>query len=1599
MKLLFILLFLFNSVLSYETEEDKNYFQLYPSESKDKPYLFHFFSLDSKFYTVNSTEGENMTIIKSSIKENESPIKNLSSIITYNNRLLIKTCFGPNKIVEITDENNKIYSPQDNYFKELKNLDKIKYCYSTAIVNPYLVTEHSIVTYWTEITVENGKEIYNHKSILFYSWKKTFSKIYDLNTKDNNFYAQSCTNLRNKYIYCNIDSSFPLSEIHHFSIIPSYIDTNDIDVYMRLVTVIARFSNSIYHKPIGINKYIYSQNGKFAEYFLTEYHDQKNNKTRLMTSLYVNYNLYSFILRFDHMGIYHGINIEDVYIPPSLFNHLLPNNKELIIIYIMKGAGGKNILLLNKYDYDHDLQTKTEFHKYSISNYERDDICQKPKYMQSIFINSFINYNNNEKQIIQKNKNKQYYIYQRDIATLISCDDEKGDVFYQAKKIQMPQCLNTLNEINGIENTLYFSDNETNYKIVLNIENDPNYKSFKNVEIEFFESNVYNRYIIVQGVKNGDRLIPINKTTTLKEIERLEFARTFNFKRGKKYQIPYRIIQTESNSISTKCHLTTDLCFFEFGFKEKPKTESTNIIIKATGTEVLEATEGEETEGTTGIILECPYCLEKDENQICIKCEDIIGIKNKTNGCGCQCDEENGFELNPNQTMNMCICKEGYSFYQDITKCMNNSILRNGDYCIVDRDEKSSIYIYDDIKEGMYVYNKDGENYCPRDYKPLIRQKWFNLGNKYIFENITIDDCVYILYNNSLVMYSNRSECYYKDNYDYNILDTSIKNENDYYSLLDKAYEYNPDDINNSLVIKDGDIIFFIQNNYTKELNSSIELSSLCMDKIYEKYNINSLLIMVANIKKPEEISTQVEYLFYHPSPKFIYKNINISSHCQNNQGVSETINTERRALSLTEEQNKNNLKINQVNVKVQIDWGNKELNDINELSKKEIDILDSANDFYNDICFNYTTPEKTDIYLDDRKKRYNISKSLCETGYTLVKNVNYSKRVECIGEIKKDTNSWEEVSFYEEEKDEIFNKSNPFPNIKVMKCFFKVQKMFTPGQIIALFLLLSFVIISILCPNCCWKVEVDDGKNKENKRKIHRWEEPLEDLKKILSAFEDKPSEEDIDKKDPEIYNELREYSPLDLISEKGNKRKKEKPKEKNDKKRNLKNTSNIKDNKENLENNHTTKTNLITEEEKENKINEIKEEETINTNTNNENDDVLNINNINKEKEEKKQDLIDDKESVHTESSGTTHPDKNQFSYSRDNSSFDISEKEKEISQNIKEKKTEDHISNPPGKGKKSKATGEIPQTSGRGLKKKKEIDDILNEGKETFYKKYLFSINRDISRYQNKASKEKIKYTISQIFFAKVISESNLLFFFPLCCKQTDQNGYFIRYSILILYIACYMSFEILIDFRGSDLHLIVKKVPDVSPKNWLLKIFPPFFVYLLIQHFRKAISLREFYLEELERIKYNIKQYKDIQLTIKMHEERTRIKKFKNNLDYNIKIVTTVGLIILVFNYILVSSFCGIYTNSFSCLVVNALISSIGFSYLISLLLSFIEAIIKRNFKQKLFVLYVPCCIGCYGLLNLLLRNKEEYNEIKDDDEEKTKNLIVKNQKIE
>ena len=194
-EILLSLISILDLFVSYKQEEDKNFFQLCPS---DKPYQLNLFNLNSDFYTYSATGQENLNLIKTTKKTDENPIKDLSSIIVYKNQFQVKTCFGPNKIVEIIDENNQVLTPNDDYFKNVtNNLENIKYCFSTSVANPYIPSEFNIVIYWTEFKLENNTEIYTHKVILFYPSKKSFSQFIEINI----FYSTIYEKIRINFIF------------------------------------------------------------------------------------------------------------------------------------------------------------------------------------------------------------------------------------------------------------------------------------------------------------------------------------------------------------------------------------------------------------------------------------------------------------------------------------------------------------------------------------------------------------------------------------------------------------------------------------------------------------------------------------------------------------------------------------------------------------------------------------------------------------------------------------------------------------------------------------------------------------------------------------------------------------------------------------------------------------------------------------------------------------------------------------------------------------------------------------------------------------------------------------------------------------------------------------------------------------------------------------------------------------------------------------------------------------------------------------------------------------------------------------------------------
>ena len=97
-KIIVFLIFILNNIQikSNDSLKEKYFFQLYPSNDDEKPYIFYVYTPTKNFLTINSTEGENCKIIEDKLVD-EYPIIGLSSAHSFNDTFLIKTCFGPNK--------------------------------------------------------------------------------------------------------------------------------------------------------------------------------------------------------------------------------------------------------------------------------------------------------------------------------------------------------------------------------------------------------------------------------------------------------------------------------------------------------------------------------------------------------------------------------------------------------------------------------------------------------------------------------------------------------------------------------------------------------------------------------------------------------------------------------------------------------------------------------------------------------------------------------------------------------------------------------------------------------------------------------------------------------------------------------------------------------------------------------------------------------------------------------------------------------------------------------------------------------------------------------------------------------------------------------------------------------------------------------------------------------------------------------------------------------------------------------------------------------------------------------------------------------------
>ena len=294
------------------------------------------------------------------------------------------------------------------------------------------------------------------------------------------------------------------------------------------------------------------------------------------------------------------------------------------------------------------------------------------------------------------------------------------------------------------------------------------------------------------------------------------------------------------------------------------------------------------------------------------------------------------------------------------------------------------------------------------------------------------------------------------------------------------------------------------------------------------------------------------------------------------------------------------------------------------------------------------------------------------------------------------------------------------------------------------------------------------------------------------------------------------------------------------------------------------------------------------------------------------------------------------------------------------------------------------------------------------DELFEDYLYKINKkarthkDLVKYKEEENLSCILMFL-KLFFANYFPNSSPFFIIPWCTKVYKES-IILKLLFLILIITLYMIFNIFTEVNTSTLHVISNHVYEEDSPSHLDRVINFFFPFIVLFFPIAWIRKSLFKTQYIVRINEKIKKYeadlnknqdqKDNTKRIELKKIESDIEKTQNNYLIQTKLVFIYGGILLFINWILVASFCGIYTNSSGDMLLNTFIS-ILWSILFSLLLNAAATLCKYfdlfNFGIKLseflnlkkFVNYSfnECC--CYTSYFLCFFScsccKEEFNE--------------------
>ena len=248
-------------------------------------------------------------------------------------------------------------------------------------------------------------------------------------------------------------------------------------------------------------------------------------------------------------------------------------------------------------------------------------------------------------------------------------------------------------------------------------------------------------------------------------------------------------------------------------------------------------------------------------------------------------------------------------------------------------------------------------------------------------------------------------------------------------------------------VIQTRNVIFQIstfeeQKNSLNPNISTIDLGE-CENILKDKNNLTneeSLIVIKTDIKSEDLSTTYVQYEIYNPN------------------------NLERLDLSYCQD-----VKI-EVNIPVNLNSQTISLYD--SLIESGYNLFDTEDDFYNDICAVYTSENRTDMTLEDRKKEiYSISGNItmCQTGCEFVSyNITTRKaKCDCDAQSQDTETNITKIDFKGDNLAKSFLSTLTNSNFLVLKCYKLVLNFSNfiknKGRIIMTIFIIIFVKVLII--------------------------------------------------------------------------------------------------------------------------------------------------------------------------------------------------------------------------------------------------------------------------------------------------------------------------------------------------------------------------------------------------------------------------------------------------------------------------------------------------------------------------------------------------------